>query len=396
MIQPRLFATTGWRTGRQMVWAVLLLAAATLLAAPGRADDQPDPYSTTVKVDATADSAAAARTMARTDGQRRALQQVIEQLSGSTDLSKLPKLDDSAITNLVANFEVANEKMSTVRYLADYTFHFRPAKIRQLMRSANIAMADTATGNSAAAGTQGTGAKTPITAVVVPVFHDGDQLVLWDDPNPWREVWGQAPNSAGSTKLTIPLGGVGDLTAIDAQQARSGDVQALSDIAKRNDADEALVTVASARHDGDRLAGLDVAIKRYRLGQPIDSRSETIDAQPGESSDALFRRALGLVIADISRGGTMPPSASVKETTLSVTIPIESLGEWVELRRKLIAVTGVHAVDLLSLSRRQAKVMIRFAGKPDELKSSLAQAQLDLGGADPDWHLTPAGSSGSN
>jgi Uncharacterized protein conserved in bacteria (DUF2066) len=398
MIQPRLLAMTGRRTGRQIVWAGLLFGAAILAPAPGRGEDQPDRYSATVKVDATADSAAAARAIARTDGQRHALQQVIGQLSGSTDLSKLPKLDDSAITNLVANFEVADEKMSTVRYLADYTFHFRPAKIRQLMRSANIAMADTATGNPAAAGTQGPDAKTPMptTAVIVPVYRDGDQLVLWDDPNPWREAWGQAPTAAGSTKLSVPLGGVSDLTAIDAEQASDGDPQALTDIAKRNGAEEALVTVASARHDGDRLAGLDVAVKRYRLGQPIGSRRESIDAEPGESSNALFQRAISLVLADLAHGGGAAAPVAEKETSLSVTIPIESLGEWVGLRRKLVAVPGVHAVELLSLSRREAKVTIRFAGKPEQLKASLAQAQLDLGGTDPEWRLTPGGVAGSN
>ena len=66
--------------------------------------------------------------------------EVIEHLTGSTDESKLPKLDDKAITDMVGSFEVANEKMSSVRYLADYTFHFRKAKVRQLLRNAGIAI----------------------------------------------------------------------------------------------------------------------------------------------------------------------------------------------------------------------------------------------------------------
>ena len=27
--------------------------------------------------------------------------------------------------------------------------------------------------------------------VVLPVYQDGASIVLWDDPNPWREAWGQ-------------------------------------------------------------------------------------------------------------------------------------------------------------------------------------------------------------
>ena len=127
-------------------------------AAPGPTNQQ-DPYSATVKVDATADSAAAARTMARTDGQRHALDDVIQRLTGSTDLSKLPKLDDQTITDMVDSFEVANEKMSNVRYLADYTFHFRGSRIRQLLRNAGIAFSENP--------------GKPV--IVVPVFQDGDK-----------------------------------------------------------------------------------------------------------------------------------------------------------------------------------------------------------------------------
>jgi hypothetical protein len=114
--------------------ALLLLGAVAMRAGPAPAQEADEAYSATVKVDATADSAAAARETARIDGQRRALAAVIERLSGASEPAKPPKLDDKAITDMVASFEVANERMSAVRYVADYTFHFRPSKVRRLVR----------------------------------------------------------------------------------------------------------------------------------------------------------------------------------------------------------------------------------------------------------------------
>jgi hypothetical protein len=377
MTLSRMSASVPPRTRSRVAGTALLLIVAALVLAPARADDRQDPYSATVKVDATADSAAAARTIARTDGQRHALDDVVERLSGSTDLSKLPKLDDQAITDLVASFEVAGEKMSTVRYLADYTFHFRPTKIRQLLRAANIAVAANPT--------------KPV--VVVPVYRDGDQLMLWDDPNPWRDAWGQVSMPSGPIKLALLLGGVADLTAIDAEQARSGDSQALTLIAQHNGADEALVAVASARRQGNQLAGIDVSIKRYRLGQLTDSRTDSIDAQPGESSTDFLKRSVAVVVADIEHG---KPPATDKVANLSATIPISSLGDWIELRRRLTAVPGIHAVDLVSLNRHQVKIVIKFSGNSDQLKSTLAEANLNLEGSDPDWRLVPSGMSGQN
>jgi hypothetical protein len=377
MTLPLVSAVAGGRAGRRVAGAGLLLLILVLGFGSAVADDQPDPFSATVKVDATAESAAAARTSARADGQRRALDDVIQRLTGSPDLSKLPKLEDHTITDMVDSFEVTNEKMSKVRYLADYTFHFRRSRIRQLLRSAGIAFSENP--------------EKPV--VVIPVFQDGDKLVLWDDPNPWREAWGQAPASSGPAKLSLPLGGVGDLTAIDAEQARSGDAQALSDIAQRNGGDETLVAFATERRQGGGVAGLDLSIKRYRLGQPSDSRTDHIDAHPGESDSDFFKRAVDVVIADIEHGG--PPTRD-KEASLAATVPIANLGDWVALRRRLAAVPGIRKVDLLSLSRQEAKVEIKYVGSPDLLKSSLAQADLDLDGAEPDWRLVPAGAATQN
>ena len=370
-------AIAGDRTGRRAAGAAWLLLALLIGLAPAWADDADDPYSATVKVDATADNAAAARTLARHDGQQRALMEVIEHLTGSTDQTKLPKLDDKAITNMVNSFEVANEKMSAVRYLADYTFHFRPAKVRQLLRNAGITF-------SSSPGK-------PV--VVVPVFQDGEKNVLWDDPNPWREAWTQLPAVSGPTPLSVPLGGLADVNAIDAAQARSGDTQALTAIAQGNDADEALVAAATAQRQGDQLSGLNVSLKRYRLGQLTNSQTTSIPINPGESESDFMNRAVAAVADDIEHG--IPPTSN-KEASLDVVVPIASLGDWVAMRQRLAAVPGIHKVDLLSLSRQQAKIEIKYTGSPDQLKSSLAEADLDLGGADPDWRLSPAAAAGSH
>ncbi len=335
------------------------------------------PYSATVKVDATAENAVAARTQARLDGQRRALDKVVENLSGSTDLSKLPKLSDPAITDMVKNFEVANEKMSAVRYLADYTFNFRAAKIRQLMRSAGIAIAQPPS--------------KPV--VVVPVFEDGGNGVLWDDPNPWRQAWAQLPPTPGPTHLSLPLGGLGDVDAINAEQARDGDPQALTQIAQRNGGDEALVAMATAQRQDGQLTGLDIALKRYRGGQLVNSQHMTIAANPGESPDALMQRAAGAAADAIEHG--VPPTIN-KVASLDAIVPIASLGDWVEMQQRLAAVPAIRRVDLLSLNRARAKIEITYVGGPDQLKSSLAEANLNLDGGDPEWRLSPSDAAGSH
>ena len=395
--------------------ALLLLGAVAMRTGPAPAQESDEPYSATVKVDATADSAAAAREAARIDGQRRALAAVIERLSGASETAKAPKLDDKAITDMVASFEVANEHMSAVRYVADYTFHFRPSKVRRLVRVAETAPAESGTksppdkspGDSGGKSPGDSGGKSPAEAVskpsvesgarpvvVLPVYRDGSNLVLWDDPNAWRMAWSQRPAGSGPGRLVLPLGDAGDLAAIDAEKAGSGKSEALTAIAQRNQGSEAVVALASARRQGDKLAGLDVTVKRYRSGRLVDTQGSSFEADPGENEADLLRRAAESTAAEIETGAKRSASAhSDQPASLAVTVPITSLGEWVQIRARLASVSSIRKIDLLSLSRQEAKIEVKYLGTPDQLKSSLAEVNLDLGGGDPIWRIQPSGAA---
>ncbi len=363
--------------------AMLLLTMA-MPSGGSLAEDQGNSFSATVKVDATADSAAAARELARIDGQRRALGLVVDRLMGSSDNPKLAKLDDKAITDMVESFEVANERMSPVRYIADYTFHFRSSKLRRLVRVAETPPAE--------GGGKPTVSESSKPTVVLPVYKDSTRSALWDDPNPWREAWAQRSGDAGAVRVTVPLGDASDLAAIDAGRAESGRSDALAAIAQRNGGDDAIVALATARRQGDKLAGLDLSVKWYRSGRLSDTQANSVDALPGESEGDLLRRAADAVAAGIAGGARKNPG---QQAILAASVPISSLSDWVMVRDRLASAAAVRRVDLLSLSRQEAKIQIRYVGSAEQLKSSLAEVDLGLGGTDPMWQLQISSATGS-
>ena len=387
--------------------ALLLLGAVAMRAAPAPAQESDEAYSTTVKVDATAESAAAAREVARIDGQRRALAAVIERLSGASEPAAPPKLDDKTITDMVASFEVANEHMSAVRYVADYTFHFRPSKVRRLVRVAETPPAestskspgDKSSGDKSSADS---GGKSPAEGgnraiVVLPVYRDGSNVVLWDDPNAWRVAWSQRPAGSGLGRLVLPLGDAGDLAAIDAEKAGSGKPEALTAIAQRNSGSEAVVALATAQRQGDKLAGLDVTVKRYRYGHLVDTQASSFEAEPAESEADLLKRAAEATAAEIETGAKLNADAhSNQPASLAVTVPITTLGEWVQVRNRLASVTSIRKIDLLSLSREEARIEVKYVGSQDQLKSSLAEVNLDLAGGDPIWRIQSSGAASAH
>jgi len=400
-------AIAGEQARRSFACVLLLVILAAPRAEPALAQDSEDAYSATVKVDATADGAAAARDAARVDGQRRALAAVVGKLSGASEPAQLPKLDDKAITDMVQSFEVANERMSAVRYVADYTFHFRSAKVRRLVRVADTTPAE-GTGKSTAEGTgkstaEGTGKSTAEGAgnpaaesgsksiVVLPVFKNGASLTLWNDPNAWRGAWAQRSAGSGPTHLLLPLGDAGDLAAIDADKAGSGDATGLAAIAKQNGGSETVVALATARRQEGRLVGVEVSVKHYRAGRLVDAHGNSYDANPGEDEADILRRTADAVAADIESGVKKDTASSFdRQASLTISVPITSLGEWLQVRNRLASVASIRKVDLLSLSRQEAKIAVKYIGDQDQLKSRLAEVDLELAGGDPVWRIQPS------
>jgi uncharacterized protein DUF2066 len=367
--------------------SLMLLAAAPLRAA------EDDPYSVTVSIDATSDTIGKARDQARNDGQRRAFATLVERLSGGNPSTKLAKLDDNTLADLVGSFEVANERMSAVRYIADVTYHFRPAEVQRVLQKAGIALGSPGASPLAApGGSFDSGIKS---LVVIPVYQTGATSVLWDDPNPWRDAWAQQPLGTGSgvPHFAVPLGDAGDLAAIDAAKARAGDSAALAAIARRNGGDQAIVALATLRGPVGNPTSLDIAVRRYRAGQPVDVHADTVAANPGERPEQLLRRAAAQIASAIESGWKKGPLPGYdQQGRLTAVLPITGLDDWVRVRERLAALPAIRNINLVTLSLQEATIELDYLGSIDQLKASLAEAKFDL--VRGDSQASPQGSSG--
>jgi hypothetical protein len=224
----------------------------------------------------------------------------------------------------------------------------------------------------------------------VPVFRDGAATALWEDANPWREAFAHLPTGSGTTPLTVPLGDLGDIAAIGAKQAVAGDPAALAAIDKRNGGGDVVVALATVRHEGGALSGLDVAVKRYASGHLADSRNLSFDVAPSEAASAFYARAAGAVAGGLA--GTAPANAAA--ASLSAVVPIAALADWVTVRRRLGSLSVIRDVNLLSLNNRQARITIHYFGNPEALKTSLAGVDLALSGSAPEWRIERAQAAG--
>jgi hypothetical protein len=327
-----------------------------------------------VPVDATAANAVAAREAARLDGERRAIRILLERLTLPSDQGRLPRVGDQALPNLVRDFEVAGERSSGVRYLAQYTFRFRPDGVRALLRNAGVPFTETQS--------------KPV--VVLPVLR-GAAAALWDDPNPWRDAWASRKTPDGLVPLAVPLGDVEDVAAIDADRAIAADPASLAAIAARYNAGDALVAIASPQPTGE----LEVSLRRVAPGgASVAIPSPAFKPNPGESQEALMQRAVTASAASVAEAwkrDTMLDTS--RQGTLTAQVPVSDLRDWIAVRSSLSGIPAVVGADLVSLARDGASVTLRYLGDPDRLRLALAQHDLALEGGEGSWTLQRRGAA---
>lgn len=322
-----------------------------------------------VAVDVTASEAALAREQALAEGEAKALERLMQRMTRRSDWHRLPDVDAPTVSFLVQDFEIAGERTSSVRYLARVTYRFKPAEVRRLLRRSGVPFAETAS--------------KPV--LVLPILTRAGALVLWDDPNPWRDAWARQPErDDGMVPLIVPLGDLADIADVSAERAAAGDRDRLSAIAGRYDADDSLVAIATVvRRPSGIPARLEIAASRVGVTtqQPVVLE---FDAEADESLDSVFDRA-ATATADAIEDSWKEANLLRfdEERRMRVAVQFGGLSDWIAIRTRLARVAVISAANLRSLTRRAAEMELIYIGDQHQLADALAQSDLLLEVAPP-------------
>jgi len=205
--------------------------------------------------------------------------------------------------------------------------------------------------------------------------------VLWDDPNPWRNAWNQGNFPPGLVPLILPLGDATDLAAADAPAADRGDDAALASISRRYNGADVLVTRATIKPGAPET--VDVNTTRYSPGSSGNARTwiGSYVAASGEAEPDFLQRAVAGTDAQIEEAWKAANVIDFGQAgALAVNVPVTDLQGWAAMQAKLSGISVIQRVDLLSLNRQMAQILIHYVGDPSQLRLALAQNNLDLSG----------------
>ncbi len=281
----------------------------------------------------------------------------MQRLTAPTDWPRLPHPDAVAVTNLVVDMQVADERSSAAHYAASFTFRFNPKAVRQMLRDAGINFSELAS--------------KPV--VVVPLFKSDGQEHLWDDPNPWRDAWNAGAGRYGLVPWIVPAGDLADVSTFDAPdvaQPRPDKLQALSQ--RYGDGD---VTIVTATREGNHL---DISVARYNVAGTADTASTGVDAAAADAQ--LYQagvQAAEQLLENQWKAVSLPPPAVVAAgaQTVELSAPVAGPGDWARIQDRLDRVPTIQKIDIELMTRKEVRLKLTASG---DLKTALAQQDLLL------------------
>jgi hypothetical protein len=296
----------------------------------------------------------------------------MRRLTVRVDRDRLPRPGAETVAGLVQDIAIANEKNSRVRYIADITYRFKPQAIRNLMRSSGLRYAETRS--------------KPV--LVLPLYETAGTIALWEDPNPWRKVWSEAPERTGLVPLKVPESNLSDISEISAELAAAGDVQRLRPFAQRYGADAVIVARAKVGTRPDGRSEVAVTAVTYGGADRDQTVVTTLAAGANENLDALLERARRDIVELIEDNWKTANLIQFEQNSVMVAeMPLTSLREWVEAQKRFREVALIQRVDLVLMSREEARFNIFYLGDASQLKLALAQKDLVLTEGEGNWTL---------
>lgn len=324
-----------------------------------------------VTVDITSSSAVAAREEAFEKAQVDAFTILAgRMLSGEVSAQVMPDVD--TISTMIKDYQVSNEQLSTVRYVATYKFRFDDEAVRRYFNAADVPFSDVSANP----------------ALVLPFYENDDQMILWSPYNVWLNSWNRADNLDGLVPLVVPLGDIADVSDIGGDEALDYNNARLRRLLDRYNASEAVILIATpdetlsrVENESDAAVGaLTIKIYRTDRGYPEQVKGLAVRAGSSDTLASLMDKAVREVqkaLRNDWKQKTMT-SSSMGQSKLRVRVAYGSLKEWADTQRALRRVYGLDDFNVMSVTPKQAYIDLVFDGNQNRLALALAQAGLHL------------------
>lgn len=328
-----------------------------------------------VSVKAEAPDAIAAQQKALAEGEAKAFLEVLRARAPQKADVIAAKVTPAQRAQLLKSVSIENENARAGTYEATVTYVFEEAKISALVEEQKGLVAEMG----------GDG------LLILPLYHNGSQLLLWEPENYWRSVLTRQALEKGAGQLVVPFGDGKDSLLAPVATVQGGAKEPLMDVARRyGTRNAAIVTAQLMEKDQRRVA----EVRLRRPGQPTSEDVVlTFSAQSSEeTSESLLQRAAAETVLKLRALNQQfslfapPENQKLKGRVLRAEFP--QWQDWQAIRKQLEGLPGVDFVDIGAISADYAQVTLYYRGEESPIQRALMDRGLQVTPTGEFWTLS--------
>lgn len=329
----------------RQIFFILSLCVGFFLTSRALAVDER--FSVEIKVDVTDIDASVAREKALNSANRAAITAVARRISTQDGAAAIAAMTDAQLINFIKETSVISEKNSDVRYMADLKIIINEDLLKQYMQEREIPLL-----------------RNNLSVLIVPLFREfsGDTPLLWEINNPWKHAWDNAVRD--SAVRFIPIrDSAGNTATITAEQAASGDAEALERLRRLTATDDVYVLDATY----NSVEGLTIT------ASSLSGDQQTIlISGPKSSGDALFAKAVDETCSRLERQLLIRNASQTSVTgELTVLYPFRNLSQWINAEQQIKNLDNISALDVQAMAPGKVQFKLIFTGDSLNLRRRL-------------------------
>lgn len=313
-----------------------------------------------IAMDETAATSSKARGIALMKAQHIALGRLFRKILRKEDYDSLPTLNDTQVRDLVSGLEIAGEKTSYVRYIADFTVHFSRDKIYHFLSARNIPFAETLS--------------RPVS--ILAVLEKDGTTILWEKSNDWRAAWLEYDTANNLVPVRVITPTLANRLALSAWQARQGDRAALQKFADGRAIRK--LYVMNARIVNDLALGRKTLELGISGNGDEDIFTTSIDlGYGGDDLTALYDAAISRATYWLDNRWKEKVLVHFGESShLKLKIRFDQPEDWFFIRKKLDSISLIRHITYGRIALGEVDVEMEYSGDIEQISLALDQQNL--------------------
>ena len=242
----------------------------------------------------------------------------------------------------VSGYSIENEKYKKEKYSALITVTFEKNKLEKFLENKNIDFFSK---------------KGPKT-LIIPIINFEQRLILWDDPNPWFDVWLRRPLDSNLNLFTLPTGEADDLITLSAQDAINLKYFKIKKLANKYEAEQAYILLVNVESQNEKI---NLSIEAYDgFSQEVifSSDIENIKINNFDYNLNVFADTFADYFDDLWVKENLDNINS--ETKVLAKISYKKYSEWIKIKNFLINNEKVLKYNILIISNNNATIELNI------------------------------------